>query len=159
MPWLTESDIEDIPPVTFPIHHLVSMCSLHCIPDAKSPLPYGHPPQSYKSGSGFQQSLLLPMYFFWVQDIQQLSISEKQTTPQNLFSWSSPWFCIPDSLSLVCAQIMQEIPSSMVERNYKACQLLGLNLLITLPMQAPQTGRGILTLGVQIVLMTGGNFS
>lgn len=47
----------------------------------------------------------------------------------------------------------------MVERNYKACQLLGQTVLNTLPMQALQTGRGILTLEVQKALMTGGNFS
>jgi len=138
----------------FPAHYT----HYPCTPDAKSPLPYGYPPQGYKGVPMSYQQLPLLMHLLWIQDVQQLNMSEKQSTPQKLFSQSSPWFYIPDSLSLVSTQIINEIPGSVAERNYKAWQSLELNIAITLPMQALQTGEGLITLRVQKVLMTGENF-
>jgi len=43
------------------------------------------------------------MHLFWTQDTQRLNMSEKQSTLQQLFPQPSPWFCIPDPLSVVCA--------------------------------------------------------
>lgn len=102
MPWLSESDIKDVPPVIFPIHYPALPHSL-CLP-ARHEAAFTIWPSITKLQKCANISLIPSPIDVLIleQDIQKLNMSEKQSTLQQLFPHSSPWFCIPDPLSVVC---------------------------------------------------------
>ena len=102
MPWLSESDIKDIPPVMFPIH-CPSLPHSLCLP-ARHEVTFTIWLSITKLQKCANISLMSSplMDQLWTQDTQWFNMSKEQNTLQQLFPQSSPWFCIPDSLSLVC---------------------------------------------------------